>query len=108
MTKINKKLGLRIQELRKAKGLTQAQLAEVINVEVVTISRIENGTRFPLKENLENIAQALNVQVKDLFDYEHLRTKTALLKDIQAMSKQADLEDLRYIYKLLKIYFEAK
>ena len=43
MSDTDKKLGKRIQELRKSRGLTQSKLAELIDVEVVTISRIENG-----------------------------------------------------------------
>lgn len=77
MSNTSKKLGKRIQELRKIHGFTQSQLAEMIAVEVVTVSRIENGSWFPKKENLENIAKALNVPIKDLFDYEHKTTKTA-------------------------------
>jgi len=105
MTDTNKKLGKRIQELRKLRGLTQSKLAEMIDVEVVTISRIENGSRFPKRENLENLADALNVEIKDLFDFEHNQTKAFLVKEIQKMIKLAKVEDLRYIYKLLKSYF---
>ena len=105
MTDTNKKLGKRIQELRKLRGLTQSKLAELIDVEVVTISRIENGSRFPKKENLENIAKVLNVEIKDLFDFEHYQTKTYLIAEIQKMIKIAKINDLKYIYNLLKSYF---
>lgn len=105
MTDTNKKLGKRIQELRKLRGLTQSKLAELIDVEVVTISRIENGSRFPKKENLENIAKVLNVEIKDLFDFEHHQTKTYLIAEIQKMIKIAKINDLKYIHNLLKSYF---
>lgn len=105
MTDTNKKLGKRIQELRKLRGLTQSKLAELIEVEVVTISRIENGSRFPKKENLENIAKVLNVEIKDLFDFEQNHTKAYLISEIQKMIKVAKLKDLKYIYDLLKSYF---
>ncbi len=108
MTDTNKKLGKRIQELRKLRGLTQSKLAELIEVEVVTISRIENGSRFPKKENLENIAKVLNVEIKDLFDFEHHQTKAYLTAEIQKMIKVAKLNDLKYIYNLLKSYFNKQ
>ena len=108
MLDLNEKLGQRIQELRKSKGITQSKLAELINVEVVTLSRIENGSRFPKKENIQNIANALNVRIKDLFDFEHIETDEYLFKSIQNMLKTASLEDLKYIYRLLKLYFESK
>lgn len=103
-----KQLGKRIQTLRKQKGLTQSQLAEIISVEVVTVSRIENGTRFPVKENLENIAKALGVDIKDLFDFEESFTKADLTKDINRMVKSASVDDLKYIRKLLNFYFQSK
>ena len=108
MTDTNKKLGKRIQELRKLRGLTQSKLAELIEVEVVTISRIENGSRFPKKENLENIAKVLNVEIKDLFDFEHNQNKAYLTAEIQKMIKVAKLNDLKYIYNLLKSYFNKQ
>ena len=108
MTDITNKLGKRIQELRKSKGFTQSQLAELISVEVVTISRFENGIRFPKKENLERIAQVLNVEIKDLFDFGHHKTKTDLKKDIQNLLKNASLEDLQYVHRMLHFYFESK
>lgn len=108
MADISRQLGKRIQELRKAKGLTQSELAEMVNTEIVSISRIENGQRFPKKENIENIASALKTDVKDLFDFEHHKTQEDLEKNIQIMIKNSDIKDLKYIYRLLKIYFESK
>ena len=108
MDDISKKFGQRILELRKLKGYTQSELAEMIDVEVVTISRIENGSRFPKKETLQNIANVFNVEIKELFDFEHFQSQTNLIKYIQEMISFADTKDLMYIYKFLKIYFEAK
>ena len=103
-----KELGKRIQKLRKARGLTQSQLAEKISVEVVTISRIENGSRFPVKENIENIAKVLDVQIKDLFDFEPTETKAQLIQSINKNIKSASIEDLKYINKVISLYFETK
>ncbi|MBR6585629.1 MAG: helix-turn-helix transcriptional regulator, partial [Firmicutes bacterium] len=45
---MNSKLfGEKISALRKAKGLTQAQLAESLNVSNKTISRWETGEGYP-------------------------------------------------------------
>lgn len=40
-------VGSRVKELRKAKGMTQQQLADMINVTKVSICCYEKGTRFP-------------------------------------------------------------
>lgn len=69
MGEISKKLGKRIKELRERKKLTQLVFAEMVNMESSNISKIERGIQIPKEESLIKIAQALNVTVKDLFDY---------------------------------------
>lgn len=43
----NQKLGIFITELRKEKGLTQAQLAQKLNVTDKAVSKWERGVGFP-------------------------------------------------------------
>ena len=57
-----KKLGVAIKRQRKAKGLTQTELAEKINVRQATISDFENG-RGGTIETLLKIIQALKVNL---------------------------------------------
>ncbi|MFZ6755970.1 helix-turn-helix domain-containing protein [Undibacterium sp. Ji50W] len=51
---------------RKAKGLTQAQLAEYMDVEKETISRMETGVISPTLARLAQIAKFLDCDVSDL------------------------------------------
>lgn len=71
MTKIEQKtiekLGKQIAKLRKAKSLTQAQLAEKIEVTQAYLGHVEQGIKSPSLETLEKISKALKVQIKDLF-----------------------------------------
>jgi len=64
-------LGGRIRELRKGLKMSQEALSELIDVDPRYISRIELGKCFPSLEKLECVAQALNTEMRDLFDYEH-------------------------------------
>ncbi|MFA5264685.1 MAG: helix-turn-helix transcriptional regulator [Opitutaceae bacterium] len=64
---IAKKLGLRIAELRRAKKLTQQQLAEKSRYSVEFISLVERGVNAPSVAGCELIAKALNVPVSELF-----------------------------------------
>lgn len=50
-----------IKKLRKDKGLTQKQLAEMLNVSTVTIQNYENNRRKPSIEMLQKISSTLNV-----------------------------------------------
>lgn len=60
-----KKVGERIKLLRKAKGLSQEQLAEKLNVSMNTIAKIECGLRKPSIDFLFDLVQFFDVR----FDY---------------------------------------
>ena len=56
-----------LKERRTASGYTQAQLAEKIGVSRKTINTVENGIFVPSTILALKLAQALNVNVEDLF-----------------------------------------
>ena len=64
-----KRLGENLRRLREARNLTQADLANMIGKERQSYQRIETGTTNPTIWYLQNIAQALNISVKDLIDF---------------------------------------
>lgn len=56
---------LRVKEICKAKGITQKDLANILGVTEITLTRVNNGnTSLSL---LEKIASALNVPIQELF-----------------------------------------
>ena len=59
--------GRRLKELRKRRGLSQKELAEIISVHYLQISQYETGTYFPTVGKLIDIAKALQVSMDDLF-----------------------------------------
>ena len=52
---------------RKAKGLTQAELAEATGINRSMIGRLENGEYIPSIEQLQALAEVLGFEVTDLF-----------------------------------------
>jgi len=66
-----RKLGLMIAYYRKLKGMTQIALAEKVDISRTHISNIEapNGTTSVSLDTLFDIADALEIPVKDLFDF---------------------------------------
>jgi transcriptional regulator with XRE-family HTH domain len=66
---IEKSLGRRIAELRKTKGLTQEALAEACGYSTEFVSMVERGLNALSVAGLEKVAKALQVEVKDLFDF---------------------------------------
>lgn len=63
-------IGKKIAKLRKEKGLTQSQLAEIINVSNKTISRWETGEGYPEISLLAPLAKALGVSTDFLLNEE--------------------------------------
>ena len=95
----NKKLlGKRIKELRKRAGLTQEKLAELINIETTSLSGIESGRHFPSLPTLEKIATNLNVKLKTLFDFTHLKPIEQMKLDITNNLDKLDDEKIIFIH----------
>lgn len=64
-----KNLGELLRELREARGLTQAQLAERAQVALSYVTVIEAGhERNPSRQILQRIARALGVPAKRLLE----------------------------------------
>ena len=77
-----KVVGSKIRALRLQQGMTQAMLAEACNVDESTIRAIENGRRNPRFETLVNIAEALNVPLRDLYDPAEIKALSVSLRDL--------------------------
>lgn len=57
----------RIEEYRKKKGLSQAQLAKKLSIRQQTISSYESGRTSPKPYLMQQIAEALDTTVTELF-----------------------------------------
>ena len=107
MSSLKIKFGKRVKELRKSKGITQEQIAELISIEPPNVSKMENGLHFPQPEKIEKIAKALDIDIKDLFDFEHIKKRDELVKYITTSLNDFDLKTIELIYKFvsnLKFY----
>ena len=62
----------KLQELRKNKGLTQEELAEVLYVSRTAISKWESGRGYPNIESLKEISKFFDVSIDDLLSGEKL------------------------------------
>lgn len=65
----------RLKELREGKGLTQVQLAEILNISKSAIANYESGLREPKDNRLwKKIASYFNVTVDYLMDVPDIPT----------------------------------
>ena len=66
MKDINKRVGLNIRRTRENAGLSQEKLAALADLHRAYIGQIERSEKNIGLKNLEKIAKALGVTVKDL------------------------------------------
>lgn len=81
---LKEQLGKNINKYRKLNKITQEKLAEIVNLEINSISSIERGKYFPSPDNLVKISKALNVTLGDLFTFQDEYTCEQYNKEIQS------------------------
>ena len=60
-------IGKKLKELRKADGLTQTQLAEILNISRVNYTRYETDVSRPDFETLIAIADFYKISIDEIF-----------------------------------------
>lgn len=83
-----KKIGLFLKDLRKEKGITQEELAQLLGVSSRSVSRWETGSNMPDISLLSAIADYYDVDVREIIDGER---KSGMNKEIKEVAdKMAD------------------
>lgn len=108
MSTLSIQIGKRIKELREARNMKQVELAELIDMEATNLSKLEKGIHLPKDDNLKKITSALNIDLQDLFDFGHLKSREDLLNDINNIFANATLDEIRFFHKILMSYKELK
>lgn len=98
-TLFTKNLGKRIRELRLAKGFKQSFVADCLDMERSNFTKIESGKQAPTDKNLEKIANILGVSLKDLFDFEHLKSKEELISELKFHIDNLSEKEVQFLYK---------
>jgi len=98
-----KKIGSFLKELRKEKGITQEQFAEVLSVSGRTVSRWETGSNMPDISLLINIAEYFNVSIPEIINgerksenmNEEVREVAETLSDYANTEKETIIKNIR-------------
>lgn len=78
---------MRIQEIRKSKGIKQKELAAKLGIAANTLSQYETGNREPDLETIKRIALVLEVTVDELLDAK-TKAPTLTKKDERDIEKK--------------------
>ena len=95
-----KNLGKRIRELRKARLLTQEELAELADLHPTYIGGIERGEKNPSIQSLLKIAEGLEVDIKDLISPVSGKAageREEAMLEILALLERRGTKDLKWI-----------
>ncbi len=100
---LGKALGIHIATHRKQRQLTQAELAELVGIDTVSLSRIETGTVLPSLARLSALADALDIDItrrgthfKLTGDTQHMRMAAQMLENFYIRAKNPiDLEEIQ-------------
>lgn len=87
-------LGRQLARLRRARGLTQAQLAAAVDIEEKSLSRIENGRSAPSLESLDAMREALSASWADLMGFETETLAAGIRTRLMKRLVDADLREL--------------
>ena len=97
---LKKQLGNKIQALRKRKKLTQEKFAELIGIDAKNVSKIENGNNYPTPETLTAIANALEVDIYELFVFQNNLPYEKMRQEI--INNLVNEKVVLYLYQVLK------
>ena len=95
------KIGQNIRRYRKSMGLTQEQLAEMINISVPHMSHIETGITKLSLPVLVDISDALKVSTNDLLSDNVVLSRERRYEEIRSILEQCDDRELKILTEIL-------
>lgn len=104
----DKNIGKKIKAIRKTRGYSQQQLAEIMEVTRSTISNWECGRRYPHLSELDQLANKLNVSLEyfneNADDIKELLAKASQVFNDSNVSSQEKAD----VYKqLMRLYLKS-
>ena len=98
-----KRLGRRLQRLRRLRGLTQEQLAERIDINPKYLSSVERGEENPTLDLFLRLAEGLQVELPALFQYaQEGESRERLRQRVERLIVDLSEEELRRVVRVLE------
>ena len=97
---LKKLVGKKIQQIRKRKGITQEKLAEMIGIEVPSLSNLETGKYSPSTETLQKLADVLKVKAWEFYYVEDIPVEDMQKEITLALNENPQL--IKMFYNILK------
>lgn len=107
MTTLRNSVGERIRAIRKAKGLTQQQLAELSGLDDAYVGSLERGERNFSIDTLEKIIIGLKVSPYDVLSRDYSENEELLLRrravdEYSSLINDISIKDVDRIKRMIK------
>ena len=96
-----KRIGHRVQELRKMRRLSQADLAELTDMSVPYISHIETALKKPSLESVVKISDALGVTVDQLLNGNQNNDHHTYEAEVAELLADCNSKERRMVFELV-------
>jgi len=103
---IVKRLGERLRKLRKERGLSQDQLAELSGLHTNYVGQVERGEKNLTIETLQKVVEGLGVSFEELFRYLGPMKKKDALGEIVELLAERSSQDQEMALRVLKTVLE--
>ncbi len=101
--------GKRIRSLRRAKDLTQEQLAELAGISLQNMGEIERGKGNPTLVTVEKLSAALDEKLSSIFDFgSSVLTKEKAVQELEGLLSGATREQAQAILVVAQIILQEK
>lgn len=104
MPEIRRLLSHRIRALRRQAGLSQEELAEAAEISLDAVGRLERAEVTPSLETLEQVADAFQMTLAELFSFGE-KPSNPLREEIEQLAlflATRSLSDVRFLSKMVK------
>lgn len=96
-----KLIGRRVRSLRKARELSQAELAEHTGLSVPYISHIENGIKQISLRAIVSIAEALDCSVDQLLHWKLVGSSKAQQSEVSKLLSDCSAAEQHFLWEML-------
>ena len=103
-----KHLGVRIQRMRKACGLTQEEVAYRMGCSLTYISKVENGKASCNLDRLLDLGNVLQCDISDLLLGINRGSNQYLEPELEQLIGQLSSEDKELIYAMMEVIIRRK
>lgn len=100
------KLGKRINEVRKSRGLTADKLSEFCNINATYLRQIEGGAKMPSLPVFVDICRALSISPDYLLQDQLEENEVSKIQEIEALWKEVPLQKQEVVLAMIKAVLE--